>query len=153
MAKIQGNAKIKNLEGFLRMNRQTLSLWAEKAKCSIEDLTVKITIEPPFRPRTTGYKSQNHALNWIIQTICQETGQDLQTTKEYIKSKAVEMGYPMLTRKKVGAGGVTEEVVTDWYGNPRGISEADSSVSECAILIDCAMMVASDLGICITFDY
>ena len=153
MAKIQGNAKIKNLEGFLRMNRQTLSLWAEKAKCSIEDLTVKITIEPPFRPRTTGYKSQNHALNWIIQTICQETGQDFQTTKEYIKSKAVEMGYPMLTRKKVGAGGVTEEVVTDWYGNPRGISEADSSVSECAILIDCAMMVASDLGICITFDY
>lgn len=92
-------------------------------------------------------------LNWIVQKICQETGQDFKTTKEYIKSRAVEMGYPMLTRKKVGAGGVTEEVVTDWYGNPRGISEADSSVSECAILIDCAMMVASELGICLTFDY
>jgi len=152
MAKIQGNTRIKNLEGFLRMNRQTLSMWAEKAKCSVEDLTVKVTIEPPFRPRTTGYKSQNHCFNGILQIICQETGQDFQTTKEYVKSRAVEMGYPMLTKRKVGAGGVTEEVVTDWYGNPRGISEADSSVSECAILIECAMMLASELGITVPME-
>ena len=58
----------------------------------------------------------------------------------------------MLTKRKVGAGGVTEEVVTDWYGNPRGISEADSSVSECAILIECAMMLASELGIIVPME-
>ena len=153
MESIKGNVKVKNIPAYIKTMETVLARWAEAKKVKMEDLVVTVTIEKPFRPRTTGYKSQNHALNWIIQTICQETGQDFQTTKEYIKSKAVEMGYPMLTRKKVGAGGVTEEVVTDWYGNPRGISEADSSVSECAILIDCAMMVASDLGICITFDY
>lgn len=152
MAKIQGNVKVKGIGRFLELNRRVLESWAVKARCSADDLMVKVTVEPPFRPRTTGYKSQNHALNWIIQVICQETGQDFQTTKEYIKSKAVEMGYPMLTRKKVGEGGVTEEVVTDWYGNPRGISEADSSVSECSILIDSAMMLASELGIVIEFD-
>ena len=62
------------------------------------------------------------------------------------------MGYPMLTRKRMDKGQIVEEVVTDWYGNPRGISEADSSVSECSILIDSAMMLASELGIVIKFD-
>ena len=113
---------------------------------------VNVTIEEPFRPRTTGVGSQNHALNWIIQVICQETGQDFQTTKEYIKSKAVEMGYPMLTRKRMEKGQIVEEVITDWYGNPRGISEADSSVEQCSILIDCAIMLATELGIEIVFD-
>lgn len=150
--KLKANIKVKNIAHYVETMRSVLNRWAEAKKVKTDDLIVSITIEKPFRPRTTGYKSQNHALNWIIQVICQETGQDFQTTKEYIKSKAVEMGYPMLTRKKVGEGGVTEEVVTDWYGNPRGISEADSSVSECSILIDSAMMLASELGIEITFD-
>ena len=150
--KIQGQIRLKGLEKFIKLNRSTLEYWAKRSKCSVEDLMVNVTLEEPFRPRTTGYKSQNHALNWIIQVICQETGQDFQTTKEYIKSKAVEMGYPMLTRKRMDKGQIVEEVVTDWYGNPRGISEADSSVSECSILIDSAMMLASELGIVIKFD-
>lgn len=150
--KIQGQIRLKGWERFVRLNNAVLERWANKAKCDVEDLPVTVTIEEPFRPRTTGYKSQNHALNWIIQVICQETGQDFQTTKEYIKSKAVEMGYPMLTRKRMENGQIVEEVVTDWYGNPRGISEADSSVGECSILIDSAMMLASELGIVIKFD-
>ena len=152
MAKIQGQTRLKGLDRFLRMNRQTIERWAERAKCRPEDLMVNVTIEEPFRPRTTGVGSQNHALNWIIQVICQETGQDFQTTKEYIKSKAVEMGYPMLTRKRMEKGQIVEEVITDWYGNPRGISEADSSVEQCSILIDCAIMLATELGIEIVFD-
>lgn len=140
------------MDAFLKANRLTLEKWAERAKCEPSDLFLNVTLEEPFRPRTTGYKSQNHALNWIIQVICQETGQDFQTTKEYIKSKAVEMGYPMLTRKRMEKGQIIEEVVTDWYGNPRGISEADSSVSECSILIDSAMMLDSELGIVVKFD-
>ena len=152
MAKIKGVASHKSIARFLDMHKQTLQSWADKAGCPLDELRVQITIEPPFRPRTTGYKSQNHALNWIIQVICQETGQDFQTTKEYIKSKAVEMGYPMLTRKRMEKGQIVEEVITDWYGNPRGISEADSSVEQCSILIDCAIMLATELGIEIVFD-
>lgn len=106
-----------------------------------------VTLESPFRPRTTGVGSQNRAINGIIQQICVETGQDFQTTKEYVKSRAVEMGYPILTKKVMKNGQIEDEPVTDWYGNIRGISEADSSVEECAILIECAIMVASELGI------
>ena len=106
-----------------------------------------VTLESPFRPRTTGAGSQNHAINGIIQQICIETGQDFASTKEYIKSRAVEMGYPILTKKVMKNGQIEEEPVTDWYGNIRGISEADSSVEECAILIECAILVASELGI------
>lgn len=62
------------------------------------------------------------------------------------------MGYPMLTRKRMEKGQMIEEAITDWYGNPRGISEADSSVSECSILIESAMMLATELGIVINFD-
>ena len=56
---------------------------------------------------------------------------------------AIGMGYPRLIRKTVG--GV--EDVTDWWGNPVGISEADTSIEDCSLLIDCAMQLASELGI------
>lgn len=153
MESIKGNVKVKNIPAYVKTMETVLGRWAEAKKVKIGDLVVTVTIEKPFRPRTTGYKSQNHALNWIIQIICKETGQDFQTTKEYIKSKAVEMGYPMLTRRRMVKGEAVEEVVTDWYGNPRGISEADSSVGECSILIECAILIASDLGIQIPFDH
>lgn len=152
MDKIKGNVKVGNIAHYVQTMKAVLDRWAEAKKVKTDDMIVTVTIEKPFRPRTTGYKSQNHCLNWIIQVICQETGQDFQTTKEYIKSKAVEMGYPMLTRKRMEKGQMVEEVITDWYGNPRGISEADSSVSECSILIESAMMLATELGIVIDFD-
>ena len=121
---------------------------SKKRKIEIENMEMIVTLESPFRPRTTGVGSQNHAINGIIQQICIETGQEFASTKEYIKSRAVEMGYPMLTKKVMKNGQIVEEVVTDWYGNPRGISEADSSVEECSILIDCAIRIATeDLGI------
>ena len=124
-----------------------LEVESKKRKIEIENMEMIVTLESPFRPRTTGAGSQNHAINGIIQQICIETGQDFASTKEYIKSRAVEMGYPILTKKVMKNGQIEEEPVTDWYGNIRGISEADSSVEECAILIECAILVASELGI------
>lgn len=143
MAKIQGNVKVKGIGRFLELNRRVLEGWAVKAKCSADDLLVKVTVEPPFRPRTTGYKSQNHALNGYIQQICMETGQDFASTKNYVKQMAIEMGYPRLTRRT--PRGI--EDVTDWWGNPVGISEADASIQDCSLLIDCAVRLASELGI------
>ena len=121
----------------------TLTKWAKSAGCEAEDLLLNVTLEEPFRPRTTGYKSQNHALNGYIQQICRETGQDFASTKKYIKQMAISMGYPRLTKRT--ASGV--EDVTDWWGNPVGISEADASIEDCSLLIDCAMQLASELGI------
>ena len=141
--KIQGQIRLKGWERFLRLNKSVLERWAKKAKVAVEDLTVNVTLEEPFRPRTTGYKSQNHALNGYIQTLCMETGQDFASTKNYIKQMAIERGYPRLMRRTVK--GI--EDVTDWWGNPVGISEADASIEDCSLLIDCAVQLASELGI------
>lgn len=141
--KIQGQIKLKGWERFLRLNSSILERWANKSKCRVEDLTVNVTIEEPFRPRTTGYKSQNHCLNGIIAQVCQETGQDFASTKTYIKQMAIEMGYPRLTKRTTKG---IEDVV-DWWGNPMGISEKDASIEDCALLIDCAIRLASDFGI------
>ena len=143
MAKIQGQVRLKAVQKFLDMNKTTLARWAVQAKCNPEDLLVNVTVEQPFRPRTTGYKSQNHALNGYIQQICMETGQDFASTKNYVKQMAIEMGYPRKTQRTVR--GI--EDATDWWGNPIGISEAEASVADCSLLIDCAMRLASDLGI------
>lgn len=143
MAKIQGNVTFKGIDRFLAMNRQTLVGWAENAGCCLGDLMLKVTVEPPYRPRTTGYRSQNHALNGYIQQICMETGQDFGTTKAYIKQMAIAMGYPRLTERTVRG---IEDVV-DWWGNPVGISESDASVQDCALLIECAVRLAGELGI------
>lgn len=72
-----------------------------------------------------------------------ETGQDFASTKNYIKQMAIERGYPRLMRRTVK--GI--EDVTDWWGNPVGISEADASIEDCSLLIDCAVQLASELGI------
>ena len=143
MAKIQGLVSVKGLQKFVDVNKRTLNRWAQQKNCKTEDLLLNVTLEQPFRPRTTGYKSQNHALNGYIQQICMETGQDFASTKNYIKQMAIEMGYPRKTQRTVR--GI--EDVTDWWGNPIGISEAEASIEDCSKLIDCALRLASDLGI------
>ena len=100
---------------------------------------VEVIIRPERKLRSTGDKSQSHALNGFIQQICQETGNDFYDVKEYIKSKAVSRGYPMLMKNS--------KVVVNPYGEPKGISEADSSIEECSLLIEQAHMLASEYGI------
>lgn len=143
MDKIKGNVKVGNIAHYVQTVKAVLDRWAEAKKVKTEDLVVTVTIEKPFRPRTTGYKSQNHCLNGYIQQICMETGQDFASTKTYIKQKAIEMGYPRLTQRTVR--GI--EDVTDWWGNPVGISESDASIQDCSLLIECAVQLAAELGI------
>lgn len=143
MAKVQGQIRLRAIDSFVSANRRTLENWAKRAKCEPSDLVLNITLEEPFRPRTTGYKSQNHALNGYIQQICEETGQDFASTKNYIKQMAIERGYPRLTKRTVKG---IEDVV-DWWGNPVGISESDASIEDCSKLIDCAIQLASEFGI------
>lgn len=141
--KLKANIKVKNIANYVETMRSVLNRWAEAKKVKTDDLIVTVTIEKPFRPRTTGYKSQNHALNGFIQQICMETGQDFASTKSYIKQRAIEMGYPRLAQRTVR--GI--EDVTDWWGNPVGISEADASIQDCSLLIECAVQLAAELGI------
>ena len=92
----------------------------------------QVTIKTPRKPRTTGYKSQNHHLNGHIVQICNHTGNSYRVIKDYIKLVAVEQfNYPY-------------EIVD---GKLIPISEADCSTTECAMLIEAAHYVAAKRGI------
>ena len=101
---------------------------------------VTFHMTPPKRPRKTGKGSQSAHLNGHIQTIASFTGQPFDDVKKFVKSQAVTRGYPML-RDKDG------NQVYDLWGNVQGISEADSTVEECSILIEAAHQLAAELGI------
>jgi len=100
---------------------------------------VHVLIEPERKSRSTGYKSQNHHLNGHIQQISMSTGQPFDDIKKYVKQQAISMGYPILER--------FGQPVRDLWGNLQGISESDSTVEQCALLIECAHQLAAELGI------
>lgn len=100
---------------------------------------VHILVEPEKRIRSTGPGSQGHHLNGHIQQIAMFTGQPFEDIKKYVKQRAIDMGYPML--KRLG------QPVVDLWGQPVGISEADSTTAECALLIEQTHILASELGI------
>lgn len=101
---------------------------------------VTVTIETPRKPRTTGEGSQSHHLNGHVQQIAAETGNPFEVVKMEIKHRAISMGYPILYKPD----GTPR---TDLWGRVMGISEADSSTSECALLIETAHRLAAELGI------
>ena len=100
---------------------------------------VTVRVSNVHRPRSVGEGSQNHHLNGHIQQISIETGNPFDVVKMEVKVRAIGMGYPMLTDD-----GKTKE---DIFGRPMGISESDASVEECALLIEAAHMLASELSI------
>lgn len=112
--------------------------------CSKDGRRVHILVEAEKRTRSTGEFSQSHHLNGHIQQICSETGNDFTTIKEFLKSQAISKGYP----QKMFHG----RPLYDLYDRPVGISEADSSTEECALLIEEAHILASDLGIVLRED-
>lgn len=92
----------------------------------------QVTIKTPRKPRTTGFKSQNHHLNGHIVQICNHTGNSYSVVKDYIKIIAVEQfGYPykIINNKLI----------------PQG--ESDCSTEECAMLIESSHYVAAEIGI------
>jgi hypothetical protein len=98
-----------------------------------------VTVEFEKRPRTTGEYSQNHCLNGSIQQICEETGNDFATVKNYVKQQAIKRGYPV--KMKNG------EYLIGIDGNLIPISESDSTTVECGYLIEETKILASELGI------
>lgn len=100
---------------------------------------VHFLIEAEKKRRSVGYKSQNHHLNGHIQQIAMCTGQPFDDIKKYVKQMAIDMGYPMLMR--------FGQPVRDLWGNVQGISEADSTTDQCALLIEATHRLAAELGI------
>ena len=93
---------------------------------------ITVTLEKPFKPRTTGPYSQNHKLNGMIMQMCEETGNDYEIVKYCVKMIAVEeLGYPYKEMDK--------------HIFPKG--EHDCSTEECSLLIEAAYLLAADLNI------
>ncbi|MFW6120729.1 MAG: hypothetical protein ACOC80_07485 [Petrotogales bacterium] len=97
----------------------------------------KLRISQPFRPRSTGKKSQNHRINGFIQQICTETGYNFVAMKYYLKKRAIGRGYPFYT---------------DPEGHAVPKSEADISVEEAKLLIDEIEQFAAEAGITLIED-
>jgi hypothetical protein len=94
---------------------------------------LKIGISKPGRPRTTGERSQNHAINGYCQQIAVETGQDFETVKQAMKRMAIGAGYPFRTEAMTG------EVI------PFSESEIDST--QAAVLIQTIKRFAAEYQI------
>ena len=93
---------------------------------------VLVTVQPPKAHRTTGEHSQNHHLNGHIMQICNCTGSSYSAVKDEVKRIAVEnMGFPY-------------EIVNG-HIHPQG--ESESSIEDCAKLIEAVHVLAADLGI------
>lgn len=98
---------------------------------------VRVTVKPPYKPRTTGDGSQNHHLNGHIMQICNVTGNDYETIKYCIKMIAVEqLGYPFETI----AGHIIPK------------RESDCDTQECGLLIEASHMLASQIGVILRED-
>lgn len=90
---------------------------------------VQVTIQPPYRPRTTGANSQNHHLNGHIVQLCNITNHSYDEIKYCVKMKAVEaLGYPY--------------TIINSYLLPKSEHECDTE--ECAKLIEAAHLLAAD---------
>ena len=93
---------------------------------------VRVTIKPPYKPRTTGAKSQSHHLNGHVAQICNVTGNDHETIKYCVKMIAVEqLGFPFET--------IAGHII------PKRESNCDTQ--ECGLLIEASHMLAAQLGI------
>ena len=91
-----------------------------------------VKISRPKRPRTTGWKSQNHHINGHCQQIAMETGNSFTAVKERMKELAIGRGYP-------------KETLVDGSVKPK--SEADIDTVEAGYLIDTIHQFADEWNI------
>lgn len=99
---------------------------------------VKIEIQPPYKQRTTGKNSQNSKFYALVQDICNETGNDIDDVKDYLKEKAVRRGYP-----------VKENPLTHKI---KPYSTTKVNTVEMSYLIEEALQLCAELGI-VTEDF
>lgn len=93
------------------------------------------------RKRSTGPWSQNHHLNGHCMQIANETGQDFEAVKLYVKRQAIARGLPLKTKPD---GDIVYSIAD---GEPVPISEADMDTIQCGWCIDACHVLAAELGI------
>ena len=126
----------------IRDGRLMLADWQMAAIREMSEKThgyLQAIFKPPFRPRSTGAKSQSHRINGFIAQIAQATGDDFETVKIRCKQKAISRGWPFITIEE-SIGGVMHEYRV-------AMSEADASVEQASILIEAVEQYAAECGV------
>ena len=123
------------------LNGHELTVWipyerVDKVSAMLADSHyLQVDIRKPGRPRTTGEKSQNHAINGAIQIIARETGNEFDDVKLAIKHKAVSRGYPFAT--------VLGQIIP--------ASEATLTTEQAGILLDTIIQFCAEYMIALPF--
>lgn len=100
-----------------------------------------VTISTLRRKRTTGWKSQNHAVNGFCMQIANYTGEDFPSVKLYVKRQAIKRGVPIKTNTN------GDILYSRFDGEPIPISESDMTTEQCSWCTEEARILASELGI------
>ena len=92
-----------------------------------------LTLDKPYKSRTTGKGSQNNLIWKLIEIISNETGEEPKITERDLKIKAIAKGYPYHISKITGV--------------PEPESMTKINTVEMSYLIDTAYEVIAFLGI------
>ena len=98
---------------------------------------MRLVLSPPFKHRTTGEKSQNHAINGFVQQIANETGEDFDVIKMHAKRMAIKRGYP---------------VKVNIFGETVPLSETEIDTEQAGFLIEALHEIAAFLSITLRED-
>lgn len=115
----------------LSVKSELLHLW-EGVKDKYNGF-MTLTLDKPYKSRTTGEGSQNNLFWKLVQIICNEIGEDPKEIEREIKLKAIGKGYPYHTSK------VTGEPIPE--------SMTKINTVEMSYLIDTAYEIIAFLGI------
>lgn len=108
------------------------AVWALAERAERKGDYMQLRLSLPRRPRTTGWKSQNHHINGDIQQISIETGNSFSAVKDRMKELAIDRGYPI-------------ETLPDGSVKPQ--SEADIDTVQAGYLIDTIHQFAAEWDI------
>lgn len=115
----------------LSVKSELLHLW-EGVKDKYNGF-MTLTLDKPYKSRTTGEGSQNNLFWKLVQIICNETGEDPKEIEREIKLKAIAKGYPYHVSK------ITGEPIPE--------SMTKINTVEMSYLIDTAYEIIAFLGI------
>lgn len=115
----------------LSVKSELLHLW-EGVKDKYNGF-MTLTLDKPYKPRTTGEGSQNNLFWKLVQIICNEIGEDPKEIEREIKLKAIAKGYPYHVSK------ITGEPIPE--------SMTKINTVEMSYLIDTAYEIIAFLGI------
>lgn len=120
----------------LAVKSELLHLWEGAKKKYNGYLT--LTLDKPYKSRTTGEGSQNNKFYALVTEICKETGNDIEDVKDALKERAIKRGYPYRCNELTG--------------KIKPYSTTQVNTVEMGYLIDEAIQLCSELGIVLSPD-